>query len=221
MSDFLREALKDGGTFIDVGANTGQTLLKVKSINEEVEYVGIEPNPVCVEYLKNLIELNQLSNARVFGHALSRDKDILNLKLRYSEDQLGTTTENFRVFTRYAIEVKVPAVTGDAFVTDHKLKQVDVIKLDIEGGESDVLQSFRKTIEQYRPSIICEVTPLQSKSKKVERFRQESAQSILQFCYELDYLVINLKTQVSVHVIDDFSKSLESCNYLLKPNSKE
>ena len=41
--------------FIDVGVNVGQTLLKLKSISSEINYLGFEPNPNCVNYLKNLI----------------------------------------------------------------------------------------------------------------------------------------------------------------------
>src|SRR5690348_7536911 len=54
MTAILR-ALVDltGGTglFIDVGANIGQTLLKVKCLENDWEYMGFEPNPNCVQYL--------------------------------------------------------------------------------------------------------------------------------------------------------------------------
>lgn len=36
------------GTFIDIGVNIGQTLIKLKSIDPEINYIGFEPNPMCV-----------------------------------------------------------------------------------------------------------------------------------------------------------------------------
>ena len=50
------QKLKDG-IFIDVGANIGQTLMKLRSISS-VPYVGIERNPECVVYLEKLIKVN-------------------------------------------------------------------------------------------------------------------------------------------------------------------
>jgi len=46
------------GIFIDVGANTGQTLLNLKSVSPKTEYLGYEPNPMCVHYLTRLIKSN-------------------------------------------------------------------------------------------------------------------------------------------------------------------
>lgn len=44
------------GTFIDVGVNIGQTLIKVKnSFNSSINYLGFEPNPNCVNYCYKLI----------------------------------------------------------------------------------------------------------------------------------------------------------------------
>jgi hypothetical protein len=34
--------------FIDVGVNIGQTLLKLRSISDNIDYIGFEPNPVCI-----------------------------------------------------------------------------------------------------------------------------------------------------------------------------
>ncbi|MBK7626701.1 MAG: hypothetical protein IPJ16_05790 [Bacteroidales bacterium] len=59
-------------TVIDVGANIGQTLIKIKSIDKEINYLGFEPNPVCVNYLyiRLLIE-TILKHAIVFPAGIS------------------------------------------------------------------------------------------------------------------------------------------------------
>ena len=33
------------GIFVDVGVNIGQTLLKLKAVDNEMNYIGFEPNP--------------------------------------------------------------------------------------------------------------------------------------------------------------------------------
>src|SRR5437660_1664520 len=55
---------------IDVGANCGQTLLKAKTINPTLRYVGFEPNPACAGYLQQLISLNQWRACQVYSCAL-------------------------------------------------------------------------------------------------------------------------------------------------------
>ena len=49
MIDILKIVLPiENKKFIDVGVNIGQTLLKLKSVSSEIDYIGFEPNPICV-----------------------------------------------------------------------------------------------------------------------------------------------------------------------------
>ena len=66
MSVLIRKLLRASpGVFVDIGVNTGQTLLKVKSIDDQVQYVGIEPNSVCINYVHRLIVENTFQNAEI------------------------------------------------------------------------------------------------------------------------------------------------------------
>jgi tRNA G46 methylase TrmB len=46
------------GTFVDIGANIGQTLLSLQATHPEVGYIGFEPNVRCAAYLDDLIKSN-------------------------------------------------------------------------------------------------------------------------------------------------------------------
>ena len=61
---------KKNSTFIDIGVNLGQTLLKVKSIVPKINFVGFEPNPACVNYLEELIRLNGITNCKIYPFGL-------------------------------------------------------------------------------------------------------------------------------------------------------
>jgi hypothetical protein len=56
---------KRQGTFINVGVNIGQTLLKVKSFDDGRPYVGFEPNPICCCYCDDLIRLNNIRQVTI------------------------------------------------------------------------------------------------------------------------------------------------------------
>lgn len=49
------------GTFLDIGVNLGLTLIKVKSVNADRNYIGFKPNPACVFYIEELKRINKLS----------------------------------------------------------------------------------------------------------------------------------------------------------------
>ena len=57
MIDVMKIVLPiESGKFIDVGVNIGQTLLKLRCVSNEYDYIGFEPNPQCVSYVNKLIK---------------------------------------------------------------------------------------------------------------------------------------------------------------------
>ncbi|MCL6481173.1 MAG: FkbM family methyltransferase [Firmicutes bacterium] len=52
---------------------------------------------------------------------------------------------------------KIEAVTVDELVEQFALPRVDWIKVDVEGGEVEVLRGAWRTLEQFRPVLLIEV----------------------------------------------------------------
>ena len=67
------------GSFIDIGANIGQTLLDLQATHPEVAYVGFEPNSGCSTYVNDLIRTNSLSNCTVIPVALADEAKLSRL----------------------------------------------------------------------------------------------------------------------------------------------
>src|SRR5436190_18165923 len=68
--EWMREVLRriisiKKGTFVDVGVNLGQTLIKLRTTEPVMEYVGFEPNPKCIYYCNTLIEVNSFRNCKL------------------------------------------------------------------------------------------------------------------------------------------------------------
>ncbi len=57
------------GTFIDVGANIGQTLLKLRAVSQSTPYLGFEPNPACAAYMQELILANNFEQTLMIHRA--------------------------------------------------------------------------------------------------------------------------------------------------------
>jgi hypothetical protein len=84
------------GAFVDVGANLGQTLLKVKTLAPEVPYVGFEPNPVCCHYLEKLIAINRFRSCTVLPVGLSNTAGLVSLHTRTDSDCSGSIVPGLR-----------------------------------------------------------------------------------------------------------------------------
>jgi hypothetical protein len=54
-------------------------------------------------------------------------------------------------------EIPVNIISLDEYVREKNIKRVDVIKLDVEGGEIDVLRGGANVFRDLRPLLICEV----------------------------------------------------------------
>ncbi len=211
---------KKDDVFFDVGANIGQTMIKVLSRFPDTQYFAVEPNDHCVKYIKELAELNNFKSVTTLEYALSDFIGETNLLLRYRDDLLATTTTSFRKFTKYAIEKTVKVTRGDVLISTAKLDKISIIKMDVEGGEPKVLEGLLESIRAFQPYIISEILPLNTENDGVTEFRKSSARQMLSRLKEEDYTVFNLITSHKVGEIDDLSISLESCNYIFVPQMK-
>lgn len=83
--------------FIDVGVNIGQTLMKVKSIDKDILYVGFEPNPNCVNYVNKFIEVNHIENCTIYPVGLSEK---IGFETLYADNEVAsgaTMLKDFRI----------------------------------------------------------------------------------------------------------------------------
>lgn len=207
-----------GGTFLDIGANTGQTLLKVVPHFDSVQYYAVEPNDYCLTYLRALIAANAFPHITLCPYALSDAPGRTTLLMRYPDDLLATTSPDFRKYTKYARRVVVEMRTGDKLVAQLGLSRLDLIKIDVEGGEARVIAGLRETLKALRPAILCEILPMATEDAAVTAFRQAQAAQLLADMAALDYQVANAITGQVVTSVAALSTSLESSNYLCLPS---
>ncbi len=149
-------------SFVDVGVNVGQTLIKIKEVVPTVEYVGFEPNPYCVNYLLNLIELNNLKNTTIIPAALSNELNHLKLLLdsQSPSDTSASFIKNYRKGNFHQIDI-ITVKPSDLSI--FQKIGIGVIKIDVEGAELEVLDGLKGLILRNKPHIIIEVLPVYKK----------------------------------------------------------
>jgi FkbM family methyltransferase len=159
VSATLRQLLRPGGTFVDIGANIGWfSLLAASLVGPTGRVVAIEPNPRNVALLRQSAKDNGFDNIDVVAVALGE---------RAGAAALETDGSNGRLIPvdgppANAVEASFVVATYplDTVLQEVGAKQVDAIKIDVEGAEPLVIRGATRTISENRPLLISEFYPL-------------------------------------------------------------
>lgn len=158
--------------FLDIGVNTGQTLLKVKSIDPAIRYIGFEPNPNCIFYVDYLRRLNNINDVQLICTALGEKEEFLELYYEGIEDTRATVIKDSPAFPRKVFTKKVPVVPLDKFQYDFDPSDRMIIKIDVEGFELEVLKGSQNFIRKHRPILIFEMLPHLNNPQIMDRYKQ-------------------------------------------------
>src|SRR5690606_977830 len=127
------------GGFIDVGANLGQTLLKVAALDPARSYVGFEPNPACADYTEELIHANGLAYHLIPAGLGARTR-IAQLQMYRNEDT-DPSASLVTGFRENAVRRKSVAIVSLENLPAGLIPDpLAIIKIDVEGGEADVME---------------------------------------------------------------------------------
>lgn len=210
------------GAFVDVGVNVGHTLVKVKAVDPARQYVGFEPNPQCLTYVQHLIDINHFTECTVVPVGVSNQTGVLKLYLNPDVDPSATLVEGFREPERYRRCVLVPVFVGDDVLDRLGVENVSIVKIDVEGGELDVMQGLERTLRRSKPYIFCEVLPVFDPQSDVGRFRIKRQQALLALLGDLGYATFRVYVDETVEELTDFGvhSDMSLANYVFVPTAE-
>lgn len=142
----LQRVLQPGSVFYDVGANAGFfSLLASAMVGPAGRVVAVEPLPENVALLRDHIARNRLRNVMVVEAAAARAAGTVRFNDGPSRRMGHVTADGAR--TVRAVSLSELAASG-AVPAPH------CIKIDVEGGEVDVLAGAAELIEACRPVLL-------------------------------------------------------------------
>lgn len=214
MLQVLNQLSNKNSHILDVGVNVGQTLLLWKSIDISLRYTGVEPNPDCVYYLNQLIRTNNWNSTMVLPMALNDVEGISHLMVSETDksDSSASIIQNFR--TNESINrVSVPVLSMPFSILNDT--SFDIVKIDVEGGELNVLKSLFINDWEKWPTIICEVLPVYSKENMDRLNRQNELELLLK---NKGYSMFRIIKKPTVKLLEipeiGIHSDLNDCDYL-------
>jgi len=176
-------------TFVDVGVNIGQSLIRFKTICPQTKYLGFEPNSTCVAYAQKLISVNKFQGCIIQNAALSTGVSNLILEKTTVDDSRASLISALRP-NYFEDKEHVIALDYDTFYFEN---EISFVKIDVEGGEFEVLKGMERSLKRHQPLVVCEV--LDSLEDSVLEFTQKRASMVCELLDSLGCGIIQLHTK--------------------------
>ena len=167
----FRQICKQGDTVIEVGANIGtHTQIFSNLVGNNGLVLAFEPQHIVFQTLCANLALNSISNVFAYQMALCNSKGKLfipNLDYNAKNNYGGLSLDGLKN------GIKVNKDKLDTFQDD--IKNVKLIKIDVEGMEIDVLKGAKSIITKFKPILY------------VENDRQEKSQELIKLILSFGY----------------------------------
>jgi FkbM family methyltransferase len=140
-------------SFYDVGANVGHHTLFMSKHATTV--TSFEPYEVVRAKANQKLSKNSVSNVTMFPYALGAEDQELEYAAP-SGSNVGSGS--FRASDEEGLKIPMKVFRGDTFFEEHNLPKIDILKMDVEGFESAVLQGLHDRLRSDRPVILTEIS---------------------------------------------------------------
>jgi len=146
----IRKVCKEDSLCIDVGCFKGDILRLMMDAAPKAKHIAFEPTPVQYEYLKNTFN----STAEIYPYALSNVNGTSTFNyVKTNPTYSGLVKRNY-VQEEQIDEIQVEVRKLDDVVSAQR--QVRLIKIDVEGGEFNVMRGAEQLLKSQHPFIIFE-----------------------------------------------------------------
>jgi len=179
---FVSDYLEKGIICVDIGANIGYySTLYSKLVGQKGKLISIEPSPINFKYLEKNLQLQKNKNYTLFNCACGNKDGIVKFLLDERANKCRVIQDKDEISYKNSV-IEIPVRKLDDIVEETNLKNIDFLKIDVEGYEWNVLQGAIKSLKKFVPTIQIEIHLSILGSTKTKQ--------VLQFLKDLNYSVI-------------------------------
>jgi len=152
---------KQNINIIDIGSNIGAQTLQMATYLKNATIYSIEPTDFAFKKLLLNLNRNPIIKKRIHpNQVLLTDNTKLIPKKIYSSWNLiskKNSHKKHRGFKKFLKNAKI--MSFDQFIRTKKIKNIKLIKLDVDGAELKIFKSGKNFFKQNKPYIIMELAP--------------------------------------------------------------
>ncbi|ANE46873.1 methyltransferase FkbM [Paenibacillus swuensis] len=151
----LDRFLNENFSYLDIGAWIGPTVLYGSHISKHV--YALEPDAVAIKELRNNLKLNPAIAAKVTAihAALSEKSGTASL---YMRSAFGDSSSSL-IQTVSDQSCSVKCMTIENLINKHRIKDLNFVKIDIEGSEYSLIPSMKPFLELVKPTLYLSLHP--------------------------------------------------------------
>lgn len=153
---YKRKLLKGGQIILDVGANIGLFSYQARVASPDARIHAFEADPSTFKILKTNLETCDVTCHNL---AVSDYEGTMDF---YSSETSGWSSKYPTLGAKSAKHVTVQAIRLSTFMRQECIKQIDYLKIDIEGGEFDMLLG---DVDLWNTPIKCLVAEIDRKPR--------------------------------------------------------
>ena len=148
----VRRLLRPGDTMLDIGANFGLLSLVAGSLVGPTGQVhAFEPQDAVADLLRRSLDLNGLDRVSIHRMALSDKTGTMTLHI--PEGHTGAASlERPQMGTSSSVEIPVRRI--DDLIPELGLTRIRLMKIDVEGHESQVLGGATELFATHPPDVV-------------------------------------------------------------------
>lgn len=146
----IRKVCKPDSICIDIGCYKGDILQVMMQYAPDAYHYAFEPIPQQFEYLKKTFG----KQANIFPFALGNEDKVTTFHHVISNPTYSGLQKRQYKGQEDVLEITVQQKRLDDVIPPDK--PIRLIKIDVEGGEYDVLKGAESTLQNWRPFIIFE-----------------------------------------------------------------
>jgi FkbM family methyltransferase len=147
---FFVSIASDCEFILDIGAYTGVYSIEAAIINDKCTVNSFEPNPKIFQNLQKNIEVNKLEKrVKISQSALGKKNGTTRLYLPLDNNSTSIATLKTKTLKYF----KVPISSLDYIFSSNC---IDLIKIDVEGYESEVFLGGQNVLDEFKPIILAE-----------------------------------------------------------------
>jgi FkbM family methyltransferase len=192
-ADMMAKYIVPGTCVVDVGSHVGYFSRRFADRNPGGLVLSFEPQSVPRSIATVASFFRKQRNIVQFPLALGKAPGLLELKIPIKKnEQIGIGLAHVGsaddLCQRFDIKREIAVCeTLDNVLGRVGVEKLSMIKIDVEGGEQDVLRGAQETLKRYRPVVVCET------GDGMGRFG-DSVAGLRAFMAERNYRALDLKT---------------------------